>query len=155
MLRRSPSFTASRGDILETAGGWPDSGAGPIRNQPDAIDGGGGHHRGNSRPEDALNGFRDALEAVKLAIELGNDIHAVDNWGQTALHGAAYTGSDPIVQYLVDMGANVNAKDKSGETPWTRAMSLSNDGEIVHESTASLLLKLGATRLTLADLAKK
>ena len=92
-----------------------------------------GINRGNGRPEDALNGFRDALEAVKVAIELGNDIHAVDNRGQTALHGAAYTGSDPIVQYLVDMGADVNARDKGGETPWTRAMSLSNDGEIVHE----------------------
>ena len=33
-----------------------------------------GINRGNSRPEDALNGFRDAVEAVKLAIELGNDI---------------------------------------------------------------------------------
>ena len=45
-----------------------------------------GINRGNGRPEDALNGFRDALEAVKVAIELGNDIHAVDNRGQTALH---------------------------------------------------------------------
>ena len=53
------------------------------------------------------------------------------------------------------MGADVNARDKGGETPWTRAMSLSNDGEIVHESTANLLLKLGAKRLTLADLARK
>ncbi|NOT28164.1 MAG: hypothetical protein HOP16_18945 [Acidobacteria bacterium] len=111
--------------------------------------------RGNSRPEDQLNGFRDALAAVKLAIEFGNDIHAVDSRGQTALHGAAYTGSYPIVEYLVSQGANVNAQDKSGETPWSLAMSLNNDGEIVHQSTADLLLKFGAKRLTTADFAKK
>ena len=114
-----------------------------------------GVNRGNSRPEDQLNGFRDALEAVKLAIELGNDIHAVDSRGLTALHGAAYTGSYPIVEYLAAKGANVNGKDKSGETPWSLAMSLNNDGEIVHQATADLLLKLGATRLTTADFAQK
>ena len=114
-----------------------------------------GINRGNSRPEDAANGFEDALEAAKLAVELGNDIHAVDNRGQTALHGAAYTGSEPIVQFLLDKGAQVNAKDKSGETPWSLAMSLNNDGEIVHQSTADLLLKYGAARLTAADFSQK
>jgi ankyrin repeat protein len=113
-----------------------------------------GINRGNSRPEDQLNGFRDALDAVKLAIELGNDIHAVDNRGQTALHGAAYTGSYPIVEYLISKGADVNAKDKSGETPWSLAMSLNNDGEIVHRTTADLLLKFGAIQLTTADFSK-
>ncbi|NOT27203.1 MAG: hypothetical protein HOP16_13990 [Acidobacteria bacterium] len=60
-----------------------------------------------------------------------------------------------MVEYLVSKGANVNAKDKNGETPWSLAMSLNNDGEIVHQSTADLLLKFGATRLTTADFAKK
>ena len=114
-----------------------------------------GINRGNSRPEDTLNGFQDAMEAVRLAIELGNDIHAVDIRGRTALHGAAYTGSEPIVQFLVDRGADVNGKTKDGETPWSLAMSLNNDGEIVHEATANLLLELGATRLTAADFPPK
>ncbi len=113
-----------------------------------------GMNRGNSRPDDEANAFRDALETVKLALELGNDVHAVDNRGQTALHGAAYTGSDPIVQLLVDNGANVNAKDKSGETPWSLAVALNNIGDILHTSTGNLLLKLGATPLTAADFPK-
>jgi hypothetical protein len=34
-------------------------------------------------------------------------------------------------------------------------MSLNNDGEIVHQSTADLLLKLGASKLTKEDFVKK
>ena len=49
----------------------------------------------------------------------------------------------------------MNRKDKNGETPWSLAMSLNNDGEIVHQSTVDLLLKFGATRLTTADFPKK
>jgi ankyrin repeat protein len=59
------------------------------------------------------------------------------------------------VEYLLDKGADVNLKDKNGETPWSLAMSLNNDGEIVHQSTADLLLKRGASRLTKDDFVKK
>lgn len=52
-------------------------------------------------------------------------------------------------------GADVNAKDKTGETPWSLAMSLNNDGELVRQSTADLLVKYRAKRLTTADFAKK
>ncbi len=92
------------------------------------------------------------LEAVQLAVELGNDLHAVTNFGDTplegdgltlllrhpvnlsgfdtqqdrgdmrwghstALHGAAMIGSNLIVQYLVDLGADVNAQNGLGWTP--------------------------------------
>ena len=106
---------------------------------------------GNSRPEEERTGFRDALETVKLTLELGNDVNATDSGGRTALHGAAYTGSDPVVQFLVDKGAAVDAKDKRGETPWSLAVALNNAGDIRHESTGNLLLKLGAKRLTASD----
>ena len=55
-----------------------------------------------------------ALEAVKLAIELGADVNAVNKDGQTALHAAAYLGSNPIIQLLADKGAKLNLKDKYG-----------------------------------------
>ena len=34
------------------------------------------------------------------------DVNAVNSMGLTALHGAANRGSDDIIQFLVDKGAN-------------------------------------------------
>lgn len=89
----------------------------------------------------------DALEAVRLAHELGNDVNAVadfgdtpsetdgrallgrhflklDNavgdmrWsGSTALHGAALRGANSIVRFLVEKGARLDARNKIGWTP--------------------------------------
>jgi ankyrin repeat protein len=90
------------------------------------------------------------LDAVKLAIQLGNDINTAavfgdykmvgepeytllyyplnmdeldkvlgdPRWsGSTALHSAVVSGQPSIVQYLIDHGAIVNAKTKTGWTP--------------------------------------
>ena len=43
----------------------------------------------------------EALEAVKLALELGGDVRAVNDFGYTALHGAAHRGAPDIVRLLV------------------------------------------------------
>ena len=62
----------------------------------------------------------EAIEAVKLAIELGNDVNAVDDNGETAMHGAAYKNFPRVVQLLADKGARVevwNRKNKYGWTP--------------------------------------
>jgi ankyrin repeat protein len=58
-----------------------------------------------------------ALEALQLAIELGGDIRAVNDAGDTALHGAASMRWNLLVQYLVDRGAAVDVKNKRGRTP--------------------------------------
>jgi len=97
------------------------------------------------------------LEAVKLAVELGAPINAVNRGGQTALHAAAFTGVNDVVQFLVDKGAQVNAKDRLGQTPWSIAEAMSpvinNQGSLrLHKATAELLLKLGATPITANDL---
>lgn len=62
-----------------------------------------------------------ALEAVKLAKELGNDINAQNAMGYTALHGAAIRGANSIVQYLADSGIRIDAKDRFGRTALTIA----------------------------------
>jgi hypothetical protein len=62
----------------------------------------------------------EVLEAVKLALALGNDINAIDNNGETAMHGAAYKQLPLVVQLLADNGAKTeiwNQKNKSGWTP--------------------------------------
>ena len=62
----------------------------------------------------------DALAAVELCVELGNDVRAADTTGETALHGAAYrglSGSDTIIRFLVDRGAELNVENGLGWTP--------------------------------------
>jgi uncharacterized protein len=62
----------------------------------------------------------EALEAVKLLLELGGDPNAVDDNGETAMHGAAYKSLPKVVQLLADRGARIdlwNRKDKYGWTP--------------------------------------
>ena len=88
-------------------------------------------------------------EAVKVAVQLGADVNAYNKQGQTAMHAAASTGEDAIVQFLADHGAKVDAVDESGQTPWTMAMGISpilryRGSYGSYQSTADLLLKLGA-----------
>src|SRR5262249_41893135 len=52
----------------------------------------------------------DALEAVKVMLATGLDIRSANTKGETALHGAASRGSDVIVQFLAEHGADINAK---------------------------------------------
>jgi len=62
----------------------------------------------------------EALEAVALALELGGDVNAVDDHGETAMHGAAYKNLPKVVQLLAEKGARVevwNREDKYGWTP--------------------------------------
>ncbi len=86
------------------------------------------------------------VEALQMAIELGADIQAANDLGNTALHAATMAGLNDVVQFLVDKGANVNAKNKRGETP----LKLANGYELnlmvyTRPSTAALLRKLGAS----------
>jgi hypothetical protein len=75
-----------------------------------------------------------ALEAARLALDLGADVNAANDAGDTALHGAASKGYDAIVQLLADKGARLEVKNKRGRTPLATAK----------KSTADLLRKLGA-----------
>jgi ankyrin repeat protein len=87
----------------------------------------------------------EAFEAVKICIEAGNDVNAVDANGYTALHGAAHRGSNDIVKLLVEKGAKLNVVNTLGWTPWIIA-----DGVFYPNTynrrldTAAVLLELGA-----------
>jgi uncharacterized protein len=92
----------------------------------------------------------EAIAAIKLCLDAGADVNAIDNQGDTALHGAAQKGDDQVVQFLVDHGAKLDIKDKKGRTPLDAANGLMGNGGFdgsrrdVHESTAALLRKLMA-----------
>jgi ankyrin repeat protein len=51
------------------------------------------------------------LAVVKLLVELGEDVNAADNYGITPLMVAANLGEVPIIQYLIDQGADLGAYD--------------------------------------------
>jgi ankyrin repeat protein len=98
-----------------------------------------------ARPEDVEL----SLQAVKTAVKMGVDINAKNKEGQTAMHMAAFTGADAVVQFLAEQGADINVKDNYGETPWSMASGISPVLRYrglygTHESTAALLVKLGA-----------
>ena len=103
---------------------------------------------GLSKTEDRTKDEEDgALEALMLLVELGGDVNAVNKSGLTAMHGAAYTGSNKIVQFLADHGAKLDVQDKFGETPLSIAAGDPNEladdfSRRVHPSTEALIRKL-------------
>lgn len=96
---------------------------------------------GDERPEVEF------LEALKLCVDKGADVNAVNDRGETAMHGAAARGADQIVEFLAARGAKLDVKNKAGRTPLDVAMGIggvANTGGSAHESTGALIRKLMA-----------
>ena len=86
-----------------------------------------------------------ALEAVNVALELGGDLNAANADGLTAMHGAAYMGSNLLVQFLFDHGAKLDVRNRRGWTPYFITQGIYVAGTfIVRKDTAALMRKLGA-----------
>ncbi len=105
------------------------------------------------------------IESLRLCLDLGNDINGTNDGkpnsggpsGVTALHGAAFKGIPEAVQFLVDHGANVFAKDtasernvagtpEKGRTPldWAEGISFEGQSPRREQKTVELLKKLMA-----------
>ncbi len=83
------------------------------------------------------------LEAVKmLTVEVGADIHAVDQSGQTAVHGGANVSADALISFLVDQGADPMAEDLRGQTP----LDVATRTQRPRPSTAALIRELAAAQ---------
>jgi ankyrin repeat protein len=61
----------------------------------------------------------EVLEAVKVALDLGNELDAVDKNGETAMHGAAYKHVPTVVRYLAQRGARQEVWNRPNAKGWT------------------------------------
>jgi ankyrin repeat protein len=86
----------------------------------------------------------EAFDAVQLAWELGDrSVLEADDRGYTALHGAALRGANPIVEFLVDRGADLLAESREGWTPLRIADGVHYTGTVKRaDHTAELLRRI-------------
>lgn len=90
-----------------------------------------------------------AEAAVTMLLDAGADIHTVNEGDFTALHGAAYRGLNEVIKILVDRGANINARDYRGRTPYRLVEGSKQSFQFqAYPETAEFMRTLGAdTRL--------
>ncbi len=86
------------------------------------------------------------MEAVKLCLEKGADVNAVNSMGFTALTGAVNRGSNDSVEFLVNHGARLDVTDKEGRTlqDWAEGVFLATVPPERKPATIALLQKLAA-----------
>ena len=85
----------------------------------------------------------DWMPAVRLMVDLGVNVNAVDSKGYTALHGAAFRGDNEMINFLVGAGARVDIVTKDGNTVADMANGPVEHSELYPE-TVALLEKLGS-----------
>ena len=79
---------------------------------------------GTRSPGEDAGTEAEVLDAVQVALDLGNDINAVDDNGETAMHAAAYKNLPEVVGLLAARGADIrmwNVQNQFGWTPLTIA----------------------------------
>ena len=89
---------------------------------------------GTGAPGEDPGTEEEALEAVEYVLSLGGDINAVDNMGNTAMHGAAYKHLPLVVAYLNDQGAEIsiwNQENEFGHDPLQIAAGIHRGMNIV------------------------
>ena len=90
------------------------------------------------------------LEAVRLCLEVGLDVNAVNEMGLAAVHGAANRGSDDIIELLAQRGARLDVPDKNGRTPfaWAEGVFLATNSPIARPATMALIKRLLGEKAT-------
>jgi len=94
---------------------------------------------------------RRAIAALRVLLDAGADVNAVNRKGHSALFGAVWWGWDDVVKVLVQAGARLDAIDAQGRTLRDAAMGLvpqgkgrGSQGEDPHPVTAALIESLRA-----------
>ena len=74
---------------------------------------------GTRSPGEDAGTEEEVLEVLELALELGDDINAVDDNGETAMHGAAYKNLPRVVEFLAASGADIDVWNEENRYGWT------------------------------------
>ncbi|MFN9083450.1 MAG: ankyrin repeat domain-containing protein [Acidobacteriota bacterium] len=74
---------------------------------------------GTRSPGEDAGTEAEVMEAIEVALELGNDVNAVDQNGETAMHGAAYKNLPGAVRLLAKRGAKREVWDRKNRFGWT------------------------------------
>ena len=91
-----------------------------------------------------LDSYFGDIKAVKKHLNEGARVNSADSKSlTTSLHGAASQGHYEVVQILIDNGADLNASDVEGMTPFDCSM-LTDRRRINNTKTSDLLRSLGA-----------
>ena len=89
---------------------------------------------------------------MQWLLDAGARVDAANEDGDTALHNAALRGRDGVIRVLAGKGANLELKNKKGQTPLALTAvarrrgvgNLASEGDASRKDTADLLRKLGA-----------
>jgi uncharacterized protein len=128
-----------------------DKGGDPLRvqkNQTTALivaSGLGWQDGGNNLNTRDKGSQADAIEAIRLCLARGLDIHAVNNDGTSVLHAAAMRGeSEAIIRFLAENGARADVKNRQGQTALDVALARrGQDGAVaVVPGTVNILREL-------------
>lgn len=74
---------------------------------------------GTTAPLEEAGTEEEAYEATKLLLELGADINAVDENGETVMHGAAYGSFPSVILLLAENGADPALWSRPNKHGWT------------------------------------
>jgi len=82
-------------------------------------------------------------EMVEFLVSLGLNINAVDKLNRTPLMDASEMGNEKIVKYLLDHHADVNIKDKEGNSALSYCLGFINPSQPQFEKCALHLIESG------------
>ena len=73
---------------------------------------------GTRSPGEDAGTEEEVLEALEVALELGADINAVDDNGETVMHAAAYKNLPLVIEYLAERGADHKVWNRKNDHGW-------------------------------------
>jgi ankyrin repeat protein len=76
-----------------------------------------GAPRGGDEEVTEAGDRNDPLDVMKLLVEKGANVNAVNDLGMTPMHYAVQRGVDRLIEYLAGKGARFDTKNKQGRSP--------------------------------------